>query len=180
MGRIIKLLSFCLKALNYGGELTRDDDEEDLDDLKRRPPSAPSQRKPPIIRIRRERSLNGVVWGSPQQQLSGSESMTNNYNTIVPRGPAGSTPTVPPRTASSREAEKVVTEVIGQTRPVEKQVVRIINGMDPNIQSQVLLNTKVSQEWEDLVKDLGLAVKIPRKLECRMETLTGRQVNLKQ
>jgi hypothetical protein len=177
MAKISKFISNFLKALNYGGHLTKGED----DDPPRRPPSAPSQRKPPIIRIRRERSLNGVVWGSPQQQLSsGTEQSNNNNNNSSGTPVPGKSPATLPRnistSASALEAERVLQEVIGQARPVERQVVRIINGSDPTVQSQVLLNTKVSQEWGELVKDLGLAVKVPRRLDGRLETLTGRHV----
>jgi len=59
-----------------------------------------------------------------------------------------------------------------------RQVIRVVNGSDPSIQSQVLLNTKTSQPWATLVRDLGRAVKLPGARESNhMETLTGRPVS---
>jgi len=169
------MLSLLLKALNYGGELVGVESKGGAQSKRRgrsRPPSAPSQRNPPIIRVRRERSLNGVVWGSPQQDWSsGSERNTRAHLQLQ---------------QSAIEAEKVLRAAIEESQAqsgapppgiVTKQIIRIINGSDPTIQSQVLLNTRVSQEFQELVKDLGLAVKIPRAVESRMETLTGRAVS---
>jgi hypothetical protein len=89
------------------------------------------------------------------------------------------------------EIPRIVAEVIGEAASnssrnqervrLERQMVRIISGADPSIQSQVLLNTKTSQPWEDLVRDLGMAVRLPQRRKVvgnRLETLYGRQVKI--
>lgn len=63
-------------------------------------------------------------------------------------------------------------------RPIEKQVILIINGLNPKIHSQVLLNTRVSQEWDDLVKDLGMSVKIPKHFNRVLKTANGKSVSI--
>lgn len=165
----LKMMSCLLKALNYGGEVLGTRSKETTGSKRRsrnRHPSAPSQRNPPIIRVRRERSLNGVVWGSPHQELSGNERKPTQQ-----------------LQRSTIEAEKVLraaieeSQIQSRTQIPHKQIIRIINGSDPTIQSQVMLNTRVSQEFSELIKDLGFAVRIPRTADSRMETLTGRPVS---
>jgi len=92
----------------------------------------------------------------------------------------------------SSDVPRIVAEVIGgatgstgnliesvKRQKLERQMVRIINGCDPSCQSQILLNTRTSQPWEDLVRDLGMSVKLPkaRKAGNRLETLYGRKVS---
>ena len=246
MKKLNRLLSIFSKAVNYGrAEVENNEDGGGGGGRHRsrshsrqrsdRPPSAPSQRKPPIIRIRRERSLNGVMWGSPQQVTSDSAATNETYlqeqPTAVTRrsrkrskknGPdvspgrgemtANNLQTISPAVAVqvmkdtlkvqnnntmtrsrsrgslkesySPEAERFVkAAILDIARPVERQIIRIINGNDPSIQSQVLLNTKTSQPWEDLVRDLGMAVKLVRGLRDKklgkfyLETISGRKVN---
>lgn len=82
------------------------------------------------------------------------------------------------------EIPRIVAEVISESCSgrirLERQMIRLINGADPSVQSQVLLNTKTSQPWETLVRELGMAVRLPhcRKIGNRLETLYGRQVGI--
>ncbi|CAG7818013.1 unnamed protein product [Allacma fusca] len=236
MKKVSKIVFTIFKAINYGRGETNQNGEGDEQsrsrsrDSNRRPPSAPT-RKPPTIRIRRDASLNGMVWGSPQQLTTSDSANTTieaappaprrsrkRHNSKIRSQPLASQngtvsdPITMPHLDSgnhlkvqehisaaqhrslsresrkrsvsresreenySPEAERFVRAAIDRSRPIERQVIRIINGNEPTIQSQVLLNTKTSQPWDDLVADLGMAVKLPRRGTCHMETISGQKI----
>lgn len=78
----------------------------------------------------------------------------------------------------TRLVSHVIHEASGNASPMIRQPIRIINGSNPSLQSQVLLNTKTSQPFEDLVADLAMSVRIPKQpVGNRLQTVSGREVN---
>lgn len=68
--------------------------------------------------------------------------------------------------------------LINHSPLMPREPIRVINGARPSLQSQVLLNTKTSQPFEDLVRDLALSVKLPKQpIGNCLKTLAGRQVS---
>ncbi|CAL8110418.1 unnamed protein product [Orchesella dallaii] len=95
----------------------------------------------------------------PEHQRGGNKSMVSANNNSV-----------------SDVVAHVITEA-STSSPLARQPIRVINGCRPELQSQVLLNTKTSQPFDDLVKDLAASVRIPKQpLGNVLETLSGRHI----
>ena len=83
---------------------------------------------------------------------------------------------------SVSDVPKLVAHVIEEasvsgSSPSFRQPIRVINGLRPSLQSQVLLNTRTSQPFEDLVRDLAMSVRVPKQpIGNTLQTLAGRQV----
>lgn len=170
----VKSLTTIFQALKYGNG---EKGSESLPDIRGK--ERGTQRKHQALNRKLSASdgnlhrnkRDAIVAFPKQSQSFAKQKSVNSLN-------SKSVSDVPKVVAHVIEEASSAAALLNQSPLMAREPIRVINGSKPSLQSQVLLNTRTSQPFEDLVKDLALSVRVPKQpIGNCLKTLAGRHVS---